>query len=178
MDDEPLDFGRLFVHHQGRIYGYIRGLVADRHHAEEILQDTASVLWRKFGDFRPGSDFLAWSLAVARLCAKEHQRKVRPALPLDDALATSVAEDTVALQSRLSDLRDALAGCLEKLKQRDRELFQRRYAADVTVPELAEQLARPVSTVYNALARIRRSLLGCISRRLSLDGERVWSADT
>jgi RNA polymerase sigma-70 factor (ECF subfamily) len=53
------DFGRLFVRYQSRIYGFIRSLVVHRDDAEDLLQETASVLWRKFGEFRPGSDFLA-----------------------------------------------------------------------------------------------------------------------
>jgi RNA polymerase sigma-70 factor (ECF subfamily) len=160
------DFGRLFVQFEPRIHGFIRSLVADRHEAEEILQDTASVMWRKFDEFRPGTDFLAWALAVARYRVKEHRRRRRQALSFDEAFVDAIAEDTVALQSRLNDLHDALAACLGKLKPRDHELFQRRYSADISVSDLAAQLGRPISTVYNTLARIRRALLDCVSRKV------------
>ena len=56
---DQYDFGRLFVQYQPRIYGYIRSLVADRSDAEDMLQETASVLWQKFDEFTPGTNFLA-----------------------------------------------------------------------------------------------------------------------
>ena len=169
VDNPEADFGRLFVLHQQHIHGYIRALVPNRHDAEEVLQETASVLWRKFDQFEPGSNFLAWALTVARYRVKEHQRKRPSAIPFDEQFAEAVAEDTVAVSGRLSDMRDALAACLDKLKPRDRTLFQQRHASDAGVAELAREIGRPVSTVYNALARIRSSLLSCIERRLSLE---------
>ena len=171
MEHSQADFGRLFVQHQQRIYGYIRALVPNCHDAEEILQDTASVLWRKFDHFEAGSNFLAWALTVARFRVKEHQRASRGGVPFDEAFAEAVAEDTVALSSRLTDMREALENCLGKLKPRDRTLFQQRYSTDAAVPDLAKQLGRPVSTVYNALARIRSSLLACVQRRLLPEGD-------
>jgi len=172
---ESCDFGRLFVQFQPRIHGFIRSLVADRSAAEDILQDTASVMWRKFDEFRPGSDFLAWALAVARFRIKEHRRRRRPSISIEDAAAEAIADDTVAMQARLIDMHDALTGCLEKLKPRDRDLFQRRYAGDIDISSLAAQIGRPVSTVYRTLARIRNTVLDCVSRKLLHDEGRAWT---
>ena len=63
---DECDFGRLFVQHEARIYGYIRSLVVHRADAEDLLQETASMLWQKFHEFQPGSNFLAWAMSVAR----------------------------------------------------------------------------------------------------------------
>jgi DNA-directed RNA polymerase specialized sigma24 family protein len=41
-----------------------------------------------------------------------------------------------------------------------------RYESNLTGPEIAERLGRPVNTVYKALQRIRNSLLDCVDRTL------------
>jgi len=162
------DFGRLFVQYQPRIYGYIRSLVADRNDAEDMLQETASVLWQKFDEFTPGTNFLAWAIQVARYQVMYfRQRQRRDVLRFSEAFIDAVAEETVAQSDQLSRMQDALAGCLEKLSPEDRELFCRRYKSDTTTKNIAEQLGRPASTVYNAIARIRRALAECVQRTLA-----------
>jgi RNA polymerase sigma-70 factor (ECF subfamily) len=58
-------------------------------------------------------------------------------------------------------------GCLNKLGTRDRELIERRYQAKTTARKVADELERPASTVYKALARIRSSLFDCVERSLA-----------
>ncbi|MCG8583835.1 MAG: sigma-70 family RNA polymerase sigma factor [Pirellulales bacterium] len=166
--DERADIGRLFVQNERRIYGFIRSVVVDRAAAEDILQETASVIWQKSSDFRPGSNFLAWSLAIARLQVKRYQRQNRrDHLVFDDAFLTQVEDQTVADGDRLGEVGDALASCVAKLDANDRELLEQRYAVDQSTATLAKRLGRPYSSVYNALARIRRKLAECIQRTLA-----------
>ena len=162
------DFGRLFVRHQTCIYGYIRSLVASRNDAEDVLQDTASVLWRKFGEFQPGTSFLAWALEAARYQVLTFQKKQRKAtsFQFSEALVQSLADETVTQSVRLADLRTDLEECVGRLATRDRDIFERRYSGDVTTRELALQLGKPPTTLYNALARIRRVLAECLTAAL------------
>jgi RNA polymerase sigma-70 factor, ECF subfamily len=96
------DFGRLFARYQPRIYGYIRSLVTQRNDAEDLLQETASVLWQKFGDFQPGSDFLAWAFRVARYeVLYFRQRQKRNVLQFSERFVDLVGADIVADALRL-----------------------------------------------------------------------------
>jgi RNA polymerase sigma-70 factor (ECF subfamily) len=62
-----------------------------------------------------------------------------------------------------------LLQCLQKLKARDRELIQQRYAPGESGKHLAGALGRPANSVYQSLGRIRRTLWECIQRRLSAE---------
>ena len=62
--------------------------------------------------------------------------------------------------------RKALLACLDKLRNKDRELIQFRYAPGETGINLARRLGRPANSVYQSLGRIRRTLIECINRRL------------
>jgi DNA-directed RNA polymerase specialized sigma24 family protein len=65
----------------------------------------------------------------------------------------------------------ALRGCLDKLPDSDRQLVRHCYGdSRVTFKTAAEELGRPVNSVYKALNRIRRALYHCIERQLAVEG--------
>src|SRR4029079_16308299 len=59
------EFARLFSRHARRIYAFIVTLVFTHHDAEEVFQNTSVVLWNKFNEFRPDSNFFAWASRIA-----------------------------------------------------------------------------------------------------------------
>jgi RNA polymerase sigma-70 factor (ECF subfamily) len=173
------DFARLLLQYRTRIYAYIRSLVAHRADAEDLLQETASVLWRKFDAFQPGSNFLAWALQVARYEVLAYrQRRKRDVLQFSDNFLDALADETVAESARLADLQELLDQCMDKLPAADRELIDLRYRSDLPVKALAAQLGRPLSTTYDALNRIRRNLVECVQRALSRAGEGIAGKGT
>ena len=167
LGPDDRDFGRLFTRYQPRIYGYICSLVAHRSDAEDLLQETASVLWQKFGEFQPGSNFLAWALRVARYQVLYfRQRQKRNVLQFSERFIDAVGADVAAESLRLGDIERLVAKCVEQLSLAERELFVLRYQSDVTTKSLAEKLGRPPSTIYDSINRIRRVLAGCVERAL------------
>jgi RNA polymerase sigma-70 factor (ECF subfamily) len=167
---EGHDFGKLLIQHQQRIYGFIRSMVSRRADAEDLLQETASVLWQKFSEFRPGSNFLAWSLTVARnQVLYFYRRSKRDVLWLSEDCLDALAAETLAQSSKLGGVEDALAGCLEKLHPSDRRLLAARYQDECSPKSLADRLGRPLKTIYSALSRLRQSLTDCVQRQLNLE---------
>lgn len=63
--------------------------------------------------------------------------------------------------------REALAGCLEKLSEKDRDLLTRRFAEGATTQSTSEQVGRSVDAVYKSLAKIRQSLFDCVQHTLA-----------
>lgn len=167
LGPDDRDFGRLFAQYQPRIYGFIRSLVPNRSDAEDVLQDTASILWQKFGEFQPNSDFLAWAFRVARYEVLHfRQRQKRNVLQFSERFIDAVGGDLMAESSRLGDVERFLAECVERLSAADHALFAMRYQSDVTTKSLAEKLGRPASTLYDSVNRIRRALTDCVDRSL------------
>lgn len=162
------DFVQLFTRHQRRLYLYILAQVPNPVDAEEILQEANVVIWRKFSQFEPESNFFAWCCQIARyevLKYRDRWRKQRERF--SDIFIEEVAAAAEQESDNLEDRRQALIDCLGKLRPRDRELIQCRYAPGASGKTVAKLLRRPVNSVYQSLGRIRRSLLECISRRLA-----------
>lgn len=164
-DDE---FMQLFTQNQRRLYLYILSQVPHTVDAEEILQNTNIVIWKKFDTFRQGTNFLAWTCQIANFEVMKHRDRIRrDKLMFSNEFIKTVAREALKNVDELEFRRRALAHCLAKLRAKDRELIQTRYAPGVNGKGIAEMLGRPINSVYQSLGRIRRTLFECINRRLA-----------
>lgn len=167
------DFVQLFTRSQRRIYLFILSQVQSPVQAEEILQDTNVIVLAKHMQFQPGTNFLAWACQIANYeILKFRARRRREKLVFNDDVLQLVAAEALARSDELETRRAALMECLGKLRPRDRELIQTRYAPGHTGKEVAADLGRPANSVYQSLGRIRRTLWECIQRRLAAEGAR------
>src|SRR5690348_5657938 len=64
-DVDREEFARMFSRNARRIYGFIMTLVFNHHDAEEVFQNTNVILWNKFAEFEPGTNFFAWASRIA-----------------------------------------------------------------------------------------------------------------
>ncbi len=90
-------FVRLFVHHEGRLRGFLRypwsgtGTMWMRSCRRRSL-----VAWRKFNQFDPDTNFMAWAAAIARFEALKHLRKQsRDRLVFNDDILDLLAEESL-----------------------------------------------------------------------------------
>jgi RNA polymerase sigma-70 factor (ECF subfamily) len=164
------DFVQLFTKWQRRLFLFILAQAPNPVEAEEILQETNLVIWRKSHTFSEGTNFYAWCCRIAVLeVLKFRDRKRRHAALLSDAFIEAVARDARESVDSLEDRRRALLACLTRLAPSDRDLIRQRYAPGATGKSLARQLGRPANSVYQSLSRIRRTLSDCIKRRLAAE---------
>lgn len=165
------EFVRLFTRHARRIYGFIWTLRPNTTDAEEIFQETSTVLWRKFDQFEPGTDFMAWACRIAHYKVLSHRQRVqRDRLQFSEAFVETVAAENIAQAPELDARQRALIECLKKLSERDRDLLERRYFAGATPKLVAQQVGRSVDAIYKALSRIHEALFQCIDRTVSTEG--------
>jgi RNA polymerase sigma-70 factor (ECF subfamily) len=166
--DRAEEFMALFTAHHRRLFRYILALLPRLHAAEDVLQETNLVLWRRFDEFRPGTDFYAWAARVAFLQVLKYRKgSRRESFALDDDILETLASRAMEHTSYLDAAREALQTCLSKLRTEDRELILRRYMAGDSGKKVASELGRPQNSVYKSLGRIRQGLLLCIQRTLS-----------
>jgi RNA polymerase sigma-70 factor (ECF subfamily) len=162
------DFGRLLATCQRRVFVYLLNMLHNAADAEEALQETNLVLWRKFGQYQPGTDFGRWACRVAHFEGMKFRRKsLRREHLFSDEFAemlTKEAEDSV---EQLEARRRALQRCLGKLSEKDRQLLFCRYREKATTQSVAEAMGRSVQGTRKALHRIRMALLTCTERILA-----------
>lgn len=165
-------FAELLRESHRDLFVFIYSLVQNRADAEDVYQQTTMVLWSKFAEFKPGTNFAAWATRVAHLTARHFIRsRRRQHLYFSDDLLDSLREAyrPQGLDQHTTRM-EALATCMEKLSVRDRHLINRCYAAADDVAEIAATERRTVASVYQAVYRIRRNLFGCVQRTLAVEG--------
>lgn len=165
-------FARLFAKYDRWLFSYLVTLLANPAHAEEVFQEVCVTVWRMSDQFDLGTDFVKWVSVIAHNQVRKFRRESkREGFQLSDVACERLAADAARGADLFDFRRDALRQCLSKLHANDRQLVQQCYGdAESSFKTVAENLGRPVNTVYKALNRIRRSLHQCIDRRLSSEG--------
>jgi RNA polymerase sigma-70 factor (ECF subfamily) len=163
------EFAALLRREQTRLYGYIHSLVRDLNDADDLFQQSTLILWKKFGEFDSARSFFSWACGIARFEVANFLRaRGRQRLYFSDDLNLLLVEAQQELaDDDLEDRRDALPGCVEKLRQRDRDLLRECYGETDSVNDVAGRHGRSPQSVYNSLRRIRRALFECIDRTLA-----------
>src|SRR5262245_9682792 len=81
------EFLKLFAESNHRIYAFIVTLLPGPGAADDVFQRTSVVLWRKFAEFRPGTDFVSWACRIAQLEVMNDRRsRQRDRLQFDERL--------------------------------------------------------------------------------------------
>lgn len=164
-------FVRQLTECQQNLYAYILSLVQDVDRAQDVLQETNLVLWRKAESEPQIMNFQAWAIEVSRYQVMAHLRdRGRDRHLYQPALLELLADDAADRLDGIDDRRRALQNCLGKLTKSQRELIERRYARNQKVQEIAEAMRRPAGVVAQKFYRIRKSLLTCIQRTLGSPG--------
>ena len=165
-------FVLLYSRHQPAIRSYIASLLPRAADAEEVVQQTSLVLWRKFPTLDRKADFLRWACQVAKFEVFNHRRRLsRDRHVFCDELLALLAEEAGERADRFQERREALDGCLNKLHARQRDVIERCYREETTMREIAQTMGCTANSLYKRLNRIRDALLKCIKHTLAVEGQ-------
>lgn len=163
-------FIKLYTKNETRLRNFVRSMVPTWESVDEVMQEASLVMWRKFDQFDPDTEFLKWSQVVCRFEAlKCRRRKARDrhifSEDLLEMLASEIEEEDEELFVRE---KQALRSCLLKVKEPHRELLLAAYAKGAKIKEVAEQAGKSPTSVYKLLNRVREKLHDCISTQLQV----------
>src|SRR5258708_34795217 len=137
MDENREGFIRELTAAQSSLWAYVLTLHPEHAAAQDILQQTNLTLWRKAGEFQPGTNFLAWACKAAYFHVLTYRRGMRrDRLVFNDEVFAYLAErPSERIRERSPGLRaTALRGCPDKLAPHSRRLLEVRYAAGGSGP--------------------------------------------
>jgi RNA polymerase sigma factor (sigma-70 family) len=159
MRDE--DFERLYAAEAQGLFGFLAYRTGDRALAEDLLADTfeRALRSRKRYDRRRGPA-KAWLYAIALNLLRDHVRREAAAARALERTGPAAAS-TAAPDDAVED-RDVVQRALARLSPEEREAISLRFGAELTLPEMAEALGEPLTTVegrvYRALRKLRAEL--------------------
>ncbi len=153
-----LAFRRLYHAYVRPVYWLAHGLVGTASDAEDVVQETFTVAWRKMRGLELESDsLLPWLVTICRFQAANRIRGLRRDREHTTAAADESVPDTVDVEQQVitADLAERIARELDALTPLDREIFRLCAAEGYAYEAAATELGVSHGVVRNRLSRAR-----------------------
>jgi RNA polymerase sigma-70 factor (ECF subfamily) len=160
-------FITLYAKHEPNIRRYVYSLVGDVDDMEDIMQNTAMALWKKFDDYDRSQPFVAWALRFSYYEVMKHRERAQRRQRLCLETLALISDEFKDRQHALRDQRRVLRQCIGKLPDEQANLIQQRYVDGKKIRQIAGEMGRPEKPVYRLFDKIRKALFVCVSTQLA-----------
>ena len=152
-------FVQLVCRHERPLAALIRRHIGERHHAEDVLQETLLKAWAGLPQLRDPRKVRAWLLQVARnRCRDFYKSSQRRHRPTDDReLESKINRFGRAAARNPSDAVE-VADALSRIPAAEREAARLFYLNGLTISDIAERTRCPEGTIKRRLCHARRHL--------------------
>lgn len=157
-------FMRLVEGYQQKVFVVSYSLVRNREDALDLVQETFIRLYQKIHSYRPGENFQAWLMQIARNLSIDFLRKqmVRKEENLDALnLQREMAASSQSDPSRFNP-GPMLQKAVSQLPPRQRDVFILHHYEDLKYEEIAQRLKISVGTVkslhFKAIQKLKEIL--------------------
>ena len=141
------------------LYGFAVSALGDRGHAEELVQEVFTRVWRHAESFDPGrASFRTWLYGIARNAIIDLKRR-QAARPAFAAHATD-EDERAAPEDSFEEalLRWQVGAALERLTPEHRQVIRLAHFQGLTLREIAERTGIPLGTVKSRTSYALRGL--------------------
>jgi len=159
----------LFREHYSQLFGYVLTIVRNSADAEDVVQQASLILWKKFDEYRPNTNFFGWACVTARFEAMKYLRRERRyRAHFSEAFQLKLAETMAGIRPEVVTSRDlALHDCVQRLPDKQRELILRCFSDSKNVAIVARETGRTTHSIYSSLRNIRSKLLDCVDQSVA-----------
>jgi RNA polymerase sigma-70 factor (ECF subfamily) len=159
---------RLWLEAEPSVQAFVFAAVNGVHDAEDVVQQVALTVARRFDEYDGTRPFIAWALWLAKSRIADHYRKQgRERLVFSEALMDQLAEVLVHQQPGRTARHEALEHCLDKLPEKSRQILALRYEDGAPMERVAEAIESSAGAVRVMLFRIRNLVADCVNNELS-----------
>ncbi|BDV30886.1 RNA polymerase sigma factor [Microbacterium terricola] len=154
-------FRQLYRAYARPVYWLAHGLLGDQGDAEDVMQETFLVAWRKLPGFElAGDSLLPWLATICRFQAANRLRARRRDRDHTASAADETLPDTVDVEQQVIDgeLAERISRAVAGLGDLDREIFRLCAAEGYAYQAAADELGIAHGVVRNRLSRIRTRL--------------------
>jgi RNA polymerase sigma-70 factor (ECF subfamily) len=139
-----------------RLYRLALSWCGDEMLADDLAQETLARALRKHQQLRDPERVDAWLFAILHNCWREHLRRLKPQVPLDDIqfVCDRCPEYEHSQDEIVFQVRQAVAG----LPMGQREVITLVDLEGLSYAEVAQVMEIPLGTVMSRLSRARRNL--------------------
>lgn len=167
-DERLLRFLSQYNAHYRYMYLYAKTLFPSENDADDLVQEASLILWKKFDDFQPGSNFTAWAFQIIRIVVMRRRKQIaRERHYFSEEFLNTVADSLEIRPEDDFDLRyESLSECLKTLSPKMRQLVFDKYFEGKKIIDISKRIRCNVEAVYQQLSRIRKTLRNCVNEKM------------
>lgn len=159
---------RLWSEVEGNVQAYVGAAIRGFQDAEDVTQQVALTVARRFDEYDASRPFIAWALWLAKSRIIDFYRKRdREKVIFDDEVLDKLAAALVERQPERSARQVALETCLEKLPEKSRTMLNLRYMEEQPIEAVAQAIRSTPGSVRVMLFRVREVLAECIQQQIA-----------
>lgn len=170
----------LYRRYSRALYAFIRMRIKNDEAAEELVNDTFMIAFRKPAHFDGSASFKTWLFGIAKnVCGtwirKQRSRGAGKSISMDqvdilDEVIEKVADyqDAHAFLEE-AELDEAIKLCIDKLPVRQRETLHWSWFEELSVNEVAERMSCSTGTVKAQLFNARNKVMNCLRGAFGLE---------
>ena len=147
------------------LYHFLLTKTRNHHQAEDLLQDTFLITYRKLDRFNPAYPFSSWIFTIANRLAISHYRKQKPLEKEVEFAIETTASSELMEQEWTRSLWDQAKRMLTETHFTALRLF---YSEGMTIDQVATTMSRKPNSVKVWLHRARKRLAQEIKLRPSM----------
>jgi len=148
---------------------FIASVTRDFHLAEDVFQEVCVKAVGRAAEFETAAHVMNW----ARLSGKNRAIDI---LRARDGRYVGLSDEMLAVlaaewpeQDKADEMQEALGHCIDQVTPNNRELLRLRYFERRNCTDVAAIMGRKIETVYQALARLHKTLGDCM--RIQIQNE-------
>ncbi|HEU4407134.1 MAG TPA: sigma-70 family RNA polymerase sigma factor [Polyangiaceae bacterium] len=167
--DAPLpSVGAIFAEHAPFVLRTLRRLGVRPADVEDAAQDVFVVVHRNLGRYDAASSLRSWLFGITTRVASDYRRKAHVRREqMTDAPPDEGAPPEQAERFERAEARALLDRALDKLDDRQREVFILYELEGLAMPDVAEAVRCPLQTAYSRLHAAREKVQAFAERALA-----------
>ncbi len=163
------DIAAILLAERLPLTAFITCVTRDFHLAEDVFQEVCVKAVGRATEFETAAHVMNW----ARLAGKNRAIDI---LRSRDGRYVGLSDEMLAVlavewpeQDRANQMQEALGKCIDQVTPNNRELLRLRYFERRNCTDVAAIMGRKIETVYQALARLHKTLGDCM--RIQIQNE-------
>lgn len=164
INNDEEAFCELYSVYKNRLLYFAMRFLKSQEFAEDVFQDTFTVVWQSRKFINPDSSFSSYLYTIMRNRILNMLRDIDHEQHLKDVIFAQAIDASVEMEGDVfsNDLMEQIAYAMEKLTPRQREIFDMSRNKDMSHKEIAEALGISVNTVQEHIStslRVMRAYL-------------------
>ncbi len=166
IDGDEDAFCELYAAYKNRLLYFAMKFVKSRDFAEDIFQDTFTIIWQSRRFINPDASFSSYLYTIVRNRILNQIRDADKENTLKERILSQAIDYTDDTKENIlaNDLREIINKALEKLTPRQREIFEMSREAQMSHKEIADALDISVHTVQEHISVSLRTIRTFLSK--------------